>query len=434
MSISAQNVNFSFEKIHNSFGKATISIPQPYIAAVYRSAALTQRTHIIIPGFARGQAPLAYVEENYHSSLLRHTTSFLYRYFVLETLLELLDQQKVLLAGEPRLSEVFVSPDKDGHYNFDISLHPGTDLSTWKNLPFRPPRRKNYKDIDRQVESFIKDEQTFAKEYADEGIVIGDWVYFSIHPLSADGTPFFGEKEDLYLWIKIGNEEADNPYQELFVGKKIGDQFSSNATCLQEYFCNQLEGGYTFFVTIHEIVPQSVFSFEQFKQHFKLKNSKDIQQKLIEVFSYRNDLSLRRSILEEGLRLMTQKHSVQAPPHLILRQQQLVLEAVTHNPDYQVYKTHPNFKDHIQQLAEKQAREILLIDQLIVQEGITAGPGDVACYLNLIKRPRTKEFVYFNPPSSKLEGQESPLPAVVMKKCCMREKALNHVIYHLTKK
>jgi trigger factor len=434
MSIAAQHVNFAFDKVHEYFGKARITIPQPFIAAVYRQAALTQRTQVTIPGFARGQAPLAYVEENYHSSLIHHTTSFLYRYFVLEKLFELLDTQEVLLAGEPRLSEVFVAPDKDGHYVFEISLHSGADLTTWKTLPFRPPRRKNYKDIDRQVESFIKDELNAAKEYTDNGIMIGDWVYFSIYPVDAQGTPLFGQANILYLWIKIGNEEADNPFQEIFLGKRSGEQFSSNAACLQEYFCNQLEGGYTFHIMVHEIVSQAVFSFEQFKQHFKLKNSKEIQQKLIEVFSYRNDLSLRRSILEDGLRLMVQKHSVQAPQHFILRQQQLVLETVSHNPDYQVYKTHPHFKDHIQQLAEKQAREILLIDQLIIQENISANPSDVASYLNLIKRPRTKEFIYFNPPNTKLEGQESPLPAVVMKRCCLREKALNHVLYHLTKK
>jgi hypothetical protein len=59
---------------------------------------------------------------------------------------------------------------------------------------------------------------------------------------------------------------------------------------------------------------------------------------------------------------------------------------------------------------------------------------DFRGYLNLIKRARTKEFVYFNPPNTKIEGQETPLASVLLGQCCLREKTLNHIIYNLTKK
>ena len=37
-------------------------------------------------------------------------------------------------------------------------------------FPFKAPKRKKYKDIDRQVDSFIKDERELLKEFEHENI------------------------------------------------------------------------------------------------------------------------------------------------------------------------------------------------------------------------------------------------------------------------
>lgn len=170
------------------------------------------------------------------------------------------------------------------------------------------------------------------------------------------------------------------------------------------------------------------------KHHFRLKTNKDLQQKLIEVFSYRNDLSLRRAIVEEALTLLINKHEFDVPNYLVLREQQIVLESVVTNPDYLVYKTQPNFKDYIHKLALKQAKETLIIDQLCFEENISASTEDIKSLLHLTKTPRTKEFIYFKLPSTKLEAQEVPVSAAFFKQSCLREKTLNHVIYHWTKR
>ena len=212
----------------------------------------------------------------------------------------------------------------------------------------------------------------------------------------------------------------------------MGDEFISASSCLQEYFHTQLDTKYSFKIIIIDRIQASHFSFDQFKHHFKIKNTKEMHQKLIEVFSFRNDISQRRMMAEEALRLLISKHHVEVPHYLVLRQQKSVLESVQHNPDYHVYKTENSFKDMIKQLALKQTRELLFIDQLSYHESISVNMDDIKSYLNLLKRPRTKEFIYFNPPLTKIQGQEMPLPTQILKRCCLREKTLNHVIYHLT--
>ena len=68
-------------------------------------------------------------------------------------------------------------------------------------------------------------------------------------------------------------------------------------------------------------MPHAYFCIDHFKNHFKIKNNKEMYQKLIEVFSYRNDLSQRRTMVEESLKLLFSKHRFEIPNHLILRQQ-----------------------------------------------------------------------------------------------------------------
>ena len=99
-----------------------------------------------------------------------------------------------------------------------------------------------------------------------------------------------------------------------------------------------------------------------------------------------------------------------------------------------MYRRQKDFNFWIQQLAEKQVKETLLIDQLIYRENIIVSNEDIVNYLNLDKRPRMKEFIYFGLPESKHYGQEMPLAAHELSRVCAREKAINYVIHYLTKK
>lgn len=422
------------EDVQPNFARVVIVVPKNFVTIIYQRASLAQKTETHTYGFPKGATPLLYIEQNYKASLLDHVKEFLFKYFIMSFLFKKLLSKKMLVAGEPRLQDVKILAQDDAEYYFELSLTNPIDLSRWKTLPFKAPKRKNYKDIDRQVDSFIKDELNNVKKHQDNaGASIGDWICFDIALVDEDNKDPLGNYRE-NLWLKIGNEEADVPFQEIFVTKKVGDIFYSSEKCFQDYFSSTINTNYLFYIEIKDIIHNGFFSLDHFKQHFRLRTNKETHQKLIEVFSYRNDLSLRRAMVEEALKLLISKHEFDVPNYLVLRQQKIVLESVSANPDYQVYKTQSNFKENIRQLAIKQAKEMLLIDQLIHEENISLTMTDFRGYLNLIKRARTKEFVYFNPPNTKIEGQETPLASVLLGQCCLREKTLNHIIYNLTKK
>jgi FKBP-type peptidyl-prolyl cis-trans isomerase (trigger factor) len=122
------------------------------------------------------------------------------------------------------------------------------------------------------------------------------------------------------------------------------------------------------------------------------------------------------------------------PHHLTLRQQKSIFSAIQQLPDYNVYRMQKDFFERVKQLAEKQTKEHIFIDCLACHEHLDVTNEDVKTYLNLTKRPRTKEFLYFTYPINKYQGQNMPIPTEELKRSCLREKAINYVIYHLTKK
>ncbi|HZW61598.1 MAG TPA: trigger factor [Candidatus Babeliales bacterium] len=430
--IEAYALRLEVKKLSNSSCLATVIVPVAIVDTIHHQALCSLQRTIQAPGFQRGSVPLSYIEQNFPLSVSNHLKEFLFNFFVLSFLYKELRHQKILITGEPRLHEVHVQAHQDATFTFEVNMFSNLDIQEWKHLPFKAPKRKKYKDLDRQVDSFLKEELEYLSKHTNPVADIGDWVNFDIKLVDHDGNPLLGDHVESF-WFKMGDEEADKPLRDIFIGKKVGESFNTQHSSLQAHFSDQIDTNYNFQITITDILHNAYFCVEQFKKYFKLKTNKDIYQKLIEVFSYRNDLSQRRSMAEESLKLILSKHKFDIPNHVVLRQQKKVLDLVQSNPDYHVYRMQKDFKKRIKQLAEKQTKELLLLDQIAYLENISVSNQDTKQYLNLIKRPRTKEFIYFDPPITKLTGQEAPISAEELKQASLREKTLNHIIYHLTK-
>jgi len=413
--------------------RATITVARSLVKTFFEETAVALKGNIQAYGFQQGEVPIEYISKQYKTNITEHLKEFFFKFGIVNFLFQEIRAQRLLVAGDPRLIDIFLENDSDARFIFELSIFPMIALNEWKYFPFKSPNRKNYKDLDRQVEAFIQEEQKNLEKYTENTIAIGDWVHFDVSVVNKEHV-FLDERCVQKFWLKLGNEEVESNLRALFVGRKKGDQFVVNNRGLQDYFSDQLRASYNFKVNIIDVVPHAYFCFEQFKDHFRVKTNKDMHKKLIEVFSYRNDVSQRLAMVEEAFKLLLSRHRFFAPSYLVLRQQKIILSAIQSNPDYNVYRKQKNFNFWIQQLAEKQVKETLLIDQLIYRENIVVTNEDIVNYLNLDKRPRMREFIYFNLPDFKQYGQEVPLSMHELSRTCAREKAINYVIHYLTKK
>jgi len=411
----------------------TLTIPQSLVENFFVFAANVQKEYVAPPGFKLGQAPLEYIFTHYNKNIINHFQEIALKHFVINALMHKMREHKILLIGKPNLVDVKVDRNHDAVYVFEGTMPQEVYIQSWKNLPFKATQRKKYRDIDNQVKHFLEAEEILEKEYSSHnGTAIGDWVCFDTWLVDKNQKPVFDTLQS-NLWLKIGDEEPDLIFQEIFLGKHIGEKFVTNNSNIQNHFCDLYNSAYSYAIEIKDILPYHYFSVEYFKHHFKLKSRKDLHNKLIEVFSFSADISQRRSIAHNALQVIINKNHIRAPVHCIEEQKRIILATLQNKADYVVYKMQSDFADQIYNLARKQIHEIIAADHIAYQENLQIGHDDIKAFLNLMQRARTKDFLYFVHPSTRLDGQEVPMHTEILKKAALREKSLNHIIHHLTK-
>lgn len=409
----------------------TILVAPELVKILFGEAAFAQQKLLRPAGFDTREIPLDFIQQQHYFSLMTHVKEFLLKFCVLNYLFKTIRTEKLVIAGEPTLDSIAIADDYSCTFHFITSPFAPPVIQEWRYLPFRAPKRKNYKDLDRQVEHFMGEEVTAAQKQQNT-IQENDWVCISLTRINEQGVPLLDNFTN-YFWMQISDEKVDNPLRDLLVGMKAGDTIITHNQGLQDYFSEQLSTNYFYQLTIVTTIPHSHVCFEQIKAHFKLKTKKDLLKKLIEVFSYRNDISQRRAMVEECLDLLLAKHPISVPESVVNSFQNSLLAAMHDSPDYNVYRTQKEFYTLIHNLSQKLARETVFLDALAYHEKISLERTDIENYLNCIKRPRTKEFIYSRTIMPHHEGQSTLIPEEELMRTVLREKTINHVLYHLTK-
>lgn len=412
----------------------TIAIPPEITESFFEFATESHQQIAQTSGFKKGTIPLPYIQKHFKTSIINHLKEIALKFFGFNALLKTIREQKIIIAGPPTLKDIVFEDSGITTYHFQANTPKELYMQSWKYLPFKAIPRKKYRDIDKQVKSFLDEEDLLFQKYnPSSGIQIGDWVCFHAWLIDHKNRRIFlGQHTS--SWLKIGDEEPDLMMQKLFVGKQIGDTFVTDMPCLQNYFCESSDNNYAYEITIKDIVPHAFFSLPLFKQYFKIKTQKDLQNKLIEVFSFHNDISQRRLMTYEALGLIMKKNQIIMPDNAINVQKKEILQGMQSKADFMVYKMDHNFDLQVTELAKKQLADAVIAESIAYSDNLTVSESDIKGLLHLTQRPRIKDFIYFPFIKSQANGQEFPIEEETLNHFCLKEKAVNHIIHHLTKK
>lgn len=431
-SSTADTIGVACERISSHLFKSYVHIPPTIVKPVREQVVSLYRHHVRSFGLENIVLPETFVKERYTAEVQDSVAWFLLKHLVLDYLVEELTKQKILLAHTPRLLEVIWENDNDLIYVFDISTNEIALLKDWKLFPFKAPKRKLYKDLDKQVEAFVDREHTLFKQQNMGQLGDNDWVCFQATMLNDNLEPIPIAYQRKF-WMKLTTKYLTSRFQQSFVGKRPGDSFVLTYFPLDETLQETVSERNPFLIHILSVTKGSYFSLDSFKSMFRLKSKLDVHRKLIEVFSYRNDISQRKSIIEEVFHLFFSKHRFEVPKHLVLRKQEDILMSLKKVPDYYVYRSQRNFEEQVAILAERQLKEEMLVDQIAYEENVAVEDDDIKSYLNLFNTDRLKEFVHFKPYADVVEESHVPMHESMLRQVAMREKTLNHVIHVLTR-
>lgn len=418
---------------NNSF-LFSVKVPSKITESFFQLATQRQQSTMNPVGFKKGLAPISYIQEHFKTPMISHLKDLGLKFFGINTLLQQIRAQKIIIVGTPELKDMQVDAHGNTMYTFQGLTPSELYMQSWKYLPFKAIPRKKYRDIDKQVLSFLQDEENSCKLHdPQKGIQVGDWVYFKAWIIDQKNNPIF-EQQAANIWLRIGDEEPDIDFQNIFLNKKIGDRFITDNQSFQNYFCENSSSNYTFIVQIQDIVVYHAFSFELFKNYFKIKTHKDLLTKMTEVFSFNNDISQRRSIAHEALGIIIKKNQIVLPDESIATQKRQIISDLQFKPDFMVYKMDPEFENNVENMAKRQLLDGVVAEFIGYQDNIAVSHNDIKTILQFTQRPRLKDFLYFPFIKSQFNGQEFPVEHESLHHFCLREKAVNHIIYHLTKK
>jgi len=383
-------------------------------------------------GFEQAKVPDEYIQETYKNEIHSKIKNYFFHHIVIDFLMTEVFNNKIILVNYPRLNAVEMLPDKRLHYHFDLSIVDPIEMKEWKHFAFRSPKRKKYKDLDKQVIAFIENRQNQTKKIQANVIEENDWICFSAQMLNKENDQLSSNLCGLF-WLHISPYEVPEPFIKQVLGRKLDESLLTTYLTTNDHDFKHEGASYNFLITIKSIVKGGHFSIDIFKTTFKLKNKADVHNKLMEVFSFRNDISQRRSIIEEVFYLLLSKHRFEVPKHLVLRREEEIVESLSHQSDYHVYKAQKDFSEYVEALAEKQLKEEIIIDQIAYNESLKVDIKDIAQYLHLLCNKRLKEFIYFKPLLARIEGTGCPINNNILTRAIQREKTLNYIIHSLTK-
>jgi len=424
-------LRFSYESLSTHVAESLIVASPTLVEIIQTSVAKKYSSYTALPGFADA-LPTSYTQDYFVKEIHNDTQQFIFKHFVINHLLQELHKHKIIFANWPRLVKVVTDPiEQTLAYSFKLSRAPSVELKEWRHFIFKSPRRKNYKDLDKQVMAFLKSETDLFKQQNHTQVESGDWVNFFVTLVDDKHTPLFPAVSHSY-WLHVTTDSIKSDLQCLFLNKELSTPFITASLPFSTLVDTSLQDPCYFKLSIRNIVKGKHLSVDYFKSTFKLKSKADVHRKLIEVFSYRNDISQRKAIIEELFHLLFTKHRFEAPKHVITRKKELIVNTLKKQPDYHVYRGHRDFTKYIETLAEKLLKEEIIIDTIAYTENLSINAHDIEQYLYLFNNERLKEFIYFKPIIDNIEEIDAPIHESILMQAVLREKTLNHVIHILS--
>jgi FKBP-type peptidyl-prolyl cis-trans isomerase (trigger factor) len=423
-----RSLKYTIEKKSSHVWNLFINIPvalsmhiQDHITSLYRQ-------YTVMPGLSCSTLPITYTQHYFSHEIEQDTQQFLYDHFIEESIHFFLQEHGVSIVNWPRLQDISGTAANGYTFTVGLSCAPHIALTNWQKHTFIAPKRKNYTDLDIQVESFIA---TLQHTKSDTTTIVetGDWVHFSAQLRSPHiQAPLHSTSN---YWLRISIPTLATPAMHQFLGSSKNATFSIPATTLTTNSAAQTHSDYVFDITIKQVVKTNKLTLSQVQTSLATPTHTDLHNKLIEIFSFRSDVSLRKAIIEELFYSLFNAFRFDIPPHAITRRKELFLEIMQSTPDNSVYTKQKHFSTHLTLLAEMRLKEEALVDAIAQKENINVTSDDIAHYLSLASHDRLKEFLYFTPLTEETLTTDRPCSEHVLHQVVRREKTLNAIIQRL---
>ncbi len=288
----------------------------------------SQYSHLQVPGFRPGKAPIQVIKQRVGPSLIPDTLEGLLK----EGIAELIDQKQ--------LKDIINTNNYPDHYHpggafkvritFDLKpeIKP-MDFSSIKLVEYKPTTPEA--TLEKLLKNIAKrnGEKTEVKRKAKSGdVVIIDFEGFKGGEAFAGGK---GENAEL----EIGSNTFIPGFEDQFIGQKAEDKVEFDITFPEDYQAADLAGQQVrFFCTVHKVMELKERTIDdELAKELGLENLDELKKRVTE--SYENGLKEQtQEILRiELMDILNDAHQFELPPRMVEQEFDQIWQQIKHALD-----------------------------------------------------------------------------------------------------
>ena len=381
------------EKKENNTATFQVESDAAEFEAAVQSAYLKNRSSINIPGFRKGHAPRAIVENMYGREV-----------FYQEAMDELapkafeqgLTEAELRIVGQPAINNVEVTEERTVVYTFAVTLYPEVTLGQYKGL-------KAPKDVTEVSDEEVEEELEKARKQnarkisvEDREAQMGDTANIDFDGY-LNGERFDGGKAEGYD-LELGSNSFVPGFEEQVVGMKIGEEKDLDITFPENYVENLAGKAVVFKVKLNSLtypeLPELDDEFAKDVSEFDtLEEYKaDLRKKLQERYEEQAENAFRSLIMKQAADNM----SVDVPDAMIQEKAEEIIRNYAANfgmtdRNVELEKLvrmmgidSETMNQSILPSAQMQVRTELLLEAVAKAEGIELTEEETEAYLQRI--------------------------------------------------
>lgn len=327
-------MDVKIEKVAQNEVKLEVKVPAAEFEKGIEKAYHKNIQKFNVPGFRKGKAPRAIIEQNYGKGIFYEDAVNI---LIDATYPQAIEDNNIEPVDRPEIEVTDVGSGKDFIYTAKVTVKPDVELAEYKGLEVKKQEFPvTDEDIDKELENLreknariITKEQGTAAEKGD--IVIIDFEGFM------DGKPFENGKEENFQ-LELGSGSFIEGFEEQLVGKKAGDEVDVNVTFPEDYRAKDLAGKPALFkvkvneVKYKELLPlddefaKDVSEFDTLEE-FK----KDMRTKMQES----NDLRSKRQFEDDVVKGAVDNAKIDIPDVMVEREIDYIMEDLNYRLRYQ---------------------------------------------------------------------------------------------------
>ena len=243
----------SSNKVDTNVWELEVSVDGDTFKDAVTKAYLKQRKNITIPGFRKGKAPRAFIEEYYGEGVFyEDALEAIYP----DAVASAIEEAKLEPVDTPYDLEIPEMGNDGVTMKFKVTVKPEVELGEYKGLKATKKSTKVTADEVKAELARMQEQNSTVSDVDDRAVKKNDIVVIDFEGF-VDGKAFEGGKAEKYE-LTIGSNQFIPGFEDQIIGHKIGDEFDVNVKFPEDYQADLASKDAVFKIKLHGIKVKDV--------------------------------------------------------------------------------------------------------------------------------------------------------------------------------